>query len=87
MITIPGNGPAFNYRFAEAQLRLLGLSIQLIGTKPADDFILNQAAEKVNQTLENTEYLKLCLDNGERRMGKPGGSLKIANFVLSYSGE
>lgn len=82
------NGPAFTYRFAEAQLRLLGLSIQLIGTKPADDSILNQTAQKVKQTLENTEYLKLCLNNGEQRMGKPGGSLKIAQFIRnSVSGK
>ncbi|WP_244639587.1 lipid-A-disaccharide synthase-related protein [Planktothrix rubescens] len=88
VITIPGNGPAFTYRFAEAQLRLLGLSIQLIGTKPADDSILNQTAQKVKQTLENTEYLKLCLNNGEQRMGKPGGSLKIAQFIInSVSGK
>lgn len=88
VITTPGNGPAFTYRFAEAQLRLLGLSIQLIGTKPADDFILNQTAQKVKQTLENTEYLKLCLNNGEQRMGKSGGSLKIAQFIInSVSGK
>ncbi len=82
VITIPGNGPAFTYRFAEAQLRLLGLSIQLIGTKPADDSILHQTAQKVMQTLENPDYLKSCLKNGEERMGKPGGSLKIAQFIL-----
>ncbi|HEY9867547.1 MAG TPA: lipid-A-disaccharide synthase-related protein [Candidatus Obscuribacterales bacterium] len=81
VITIPGHGPAFTYRFAEAQLRLLGLSIQLIGTKPADGTILKQAAQKVNQTLQNTDYLKLCLNNGEQRMGKPGGSLQIAQFI------
>lgn len=81
VITIPGNGPAFTYRFAEAQLRLLGSSIQLIGTKPADDLILQQAAETAIKTLNNSEYLKSCLKNGEERMGKPGGSFKIAQFV------
>ncbi len=81
VITIPGNGPAFTYRFAEAQLRLLGSSIQLIGTKPADDVILQQAAETAIKTLNNSEYLKSCLKNGEERMGKPGGSFKIAQFV------
>lgn len=81
VITIPGNGPAFTYRFAEAQLRLLGASIQLIGTKPADDSILDKAAETVIQTLQNSDYLKSCLKNGEERMGKPGGSLKMAQFI------
>ena len=81
VITIPGNGPAFTYRFAEAQLRLLGSSIQLIGTQPADDLILQKAAETAIKTLDNSEYLKSCLKNGEERMGKPGGSLKIAQFV------
>ncbi|CAD5967522.1 hypothetical protein PCC9214_03590 [Planktothrix tepida] len=85
VITIPGNGPAFTYRFAEAQLRLLGSSIQLIGTKPADDTILDKAAETVIQTLQNSDYLKSCLTNGEERMGKPGGSLKMAQFILETS--
>ena len=30
VIALPGNGPAFTYRFAEAQNRLLGDSVQLL---------------------------------------------------------
>ena len=82
VVTIPGNGPAFTYRFAEAQARLLGGSIQLIGTKPADDLILQQAAETVIRTLQNSDYLQQCLNNGLERMGKPGGSLNIAHYLL-----
>ncbi len=82
VVTIPGNGPAFTYRFAEAQARLLGGSIQLIGTKPADDLILQQAAETVIRTLQNSDYLQQCLNNGLERMGTPGGSLNIAHYLL-----
>ena len=82
VVTISGNGPAFTYRFAEAQARLLGSSIQLIGTKPADDLILQQAAETVIKTLQDSDYLQQCLKNGLERMGKPGGSLNIAHYLL-----
>jgi uncharacterized protein (TIGR03492 family) len=40
---VPGNGPAFTYRFAEAQNRLLGDSVQAIGTQPANSHIIKEA--------------------------------------------
>lgn len=82
VIIIPGEGPAFTYRFAEAQSRLLGCSIQLVGTKPANDSILHQAAETVIKTLQDSDYLQQCVKNGLERMGKPGGSLRIADYLL-----
>jgi uncharacterized protein (TIGR03492 family) len=39
VIAVPGNGPAFTYRFAEAQNRLLGDSVHVIGTQPANSHI------------------------------------------------
>ncbi|MEG5064420.1 lipid-A-disaccharide synthase-related protein [Microcoleus sp. B3-A4] len=39
VIAVPGNGPAFTYRFAEAQNRLLGHSVQVIGTQLANSYI------------------------------------------------
>ncbi|MGB3513926.1 MAG: lipid-A-disaccharide synthase-related protein [Microcoleaceae cyanobacterium] len=84
IITIPGEGPSFTYRFAEAQTRLLGCSVQVIGKQPANNFIRQKAAEKVKQTLTDKEYLKTCIQNGFERMGRPGGSEKIADYLIQY---
>ncbi len=84
VITIPGLGPAFTYRFAEAQMRLLGSSIQVIGDLPADAEILQQAAQRVQVTLADDAYLQACRQNGLERMGEPGGSIAIAHFLADY---
>jgi uncharacterized protein (TIGR03492 family) len=84
VITIPGLGPAFTYRFAEAQMRLLGSSIQVIGDRPADAEILQQAAQQVQATLADPTYLETCRQNGRERMGQPGGSVAIADFLADY---
>jgi uncharacterized protein (TIGR03492 family) len=84
VITIPGKGPAFTYRFAEAQQRLLGSSVQVVGTKPADRAILKQAARQVCQTLADSDYLNACIQNGLERMGTPGSSAKIADYLADW---
>ncbi|MBE9096030.1 lipid-A-disaccharide synthase-related protein [Tychonema sp. LEGE 07203] len=84
VITIPGNGPSFTYRFAEAQNRLLGDSVQVIGTQPANFDIIKEAALKVDRTLQDRKYLETCVKNGLQRMGPPGGSLNIANYIAKY---
>ncbi len=83
VITLPGVGPAFTYRFAEAQMRLLGPSIQVIGDRPADTEILQQAAQRVWATLADRPYQQRCRQNGLERMGKPGGSKAIADCLVS----
>lgn len=83
VIQIPGEGPQFTYRFAEAQQRLLGLSCQTIGTKPANQEILQQTAQVVIKTLNDTDYLKACIVNGKERLGSLGASQRIANLILS----
>jgi uncharacterized protein (TIGR03492 family) len=84
VITLPGVGPAFTYRFAEAQMRLLGPSIQVIGDRPFDAEILRQAAQQVRATLADASYLQICQQNGIERMGKPGGSRAIADCLAKY---
>jgi len=84
VITIPGDGPSFTYRFAEAQTRLLGCSVQVIGKKTANSFILQKAAQKVKETVVDKEYLEACIQNGLQRMGKAGASEKIANYLMQY---
>ncbi|MCL2932960.1 MAG: lipid-A-disaccharide synthase-related protein [Trichodesmium sp. MAG_R03] len=84
VITIPGEGPSFTYRFAEAQTRLLGSSVQVIGKKLANNFTLQEAAQKIKEALGDQEYLESCINNGLERMGKPGASKKIANYLAKY---
>ena len=84
VIAVPGNGPAFTYRFAEAQNRLLGDSVQVIGTQPANSHIIKEAEEAVDRTLQDNKYLASCIKNGLERMGRSGGSIKIANYVANY---
>ena len=84
VITIPGNGPSFTYRFAEAQSRLLGGSVQVIGTETATLDIIKEAAASVERTFQDKKYLENCVKNGLERMGAPGGSLKIANYIAKY---
>ena len=61
---VPGNGPAFTYRFAEAQNRLLGDSVQVIGIQPANSHIIKEAAWAVDRTLQDDKYLASCIKNG-----------------------
>jgi uncharacterized protein (TIGR03492 family) len=84
VIAVPGNGPSFTYRFAEAQNRLLGNSVRVVGTKSADSDILQEAALAIDRTLQDEMYLESCVKNGLERMGQAGGSMKIADCLAKY---
>jgi len=81
VVQIMGNGPQFSYRFAEAQERLLGLSIQTIGKQPATPKILQEAAQCIKRTLGDHQYLELCKQNGLERVGAKGGSEGLADAI------
>ncbi|MBN4005808.1 lipid-A-disaccharide synthase-related protein [Nostoc sp. LPT] len=87
IIQIPGEGPQFTYQFAEAQTRLLGRNAQTIGTKPATPEIFKQAAKRVVETLQDSDYLVKCKENGPERFGPRGASERIARFLLNSLGE
>jgi uncharacterized protein (TIGR03492 family) len=78
VIQIPGNGPQFTYRFAEAQMRLLGPSVQTIGTTAATPETIAQAAIAIDRTLSDRMYLDACLVAGFDRVGTAGGSAAMA---------
>jgi uncharacterized protein (TIGR03492 family) len=78
VIQIPSAGPQFTYIFAEAQMRLLGSSVQTIGNKPANAETIEQAAFAIKSTLNNREYLEQCRANGLDRIGSPGGGAAMA---------
>jgi len=80
---VPGNGPAFTYRFAEAQNRLLGDSVQVITQSP-NSHVIKETALAVDRTLQDNKYLASCIKNGKERMGRSGGSIKIANYGANY---
>ena len=83
IIQIPGAGPQFTYTFAEAQMRLLGSSIQTIGNKPARAETITQAAQAIQRTLGDKEYLQQCRKNGLERIGGAGGGDAMARIFVN----
>ncbi|NEQ40636.1 MAG: hypothetical protein F6K40_32190 [Okeania sp. SIO3I5] len=77
-IAIPGNGPQFTLAFAEAQSRLLGISLILVKNP-------QEVAGAVQSLLENSEQRELIAQNGIRRMGKSGAAQRIANFLMDLN--
>jgi len=82
IVQIPGPGPQFTYLFAEAQTRLLGDSVTTIGTRPATAKTLTCAAAKIDEILDDAQYLQRCRENGRERVGEPGGSMAIAHKIV-----
>jgi uncharacterized protein (TIGR03492 family) len=78
VIQIPGKGPQFTYRFAEAQMRLLGRGVQTIGTAAATTTEIAAAAIAIDRTLADSDYLADCLAQGLERVGTPGGAAAMA---------
>ena len=74
-IAIPGTGPQFTPAFAEAQSRLLGPSL-VLADRPRD------VPGIVGQLLGDPDRLQLIAENGDRRMGKPGASRRIATCLI-----
>ena len=74
-IAIPGSGPQYTPAFAEAQSRLLGLSLILV-RQPAD------VATAVQSLFRDPDRLQLIAENGVKRMGEPGAARRIANCLM-----
>ena len=81
VVQIPGKGPQFTYRFAEAQMRLLGLNVVTIDDNSDQTVICQEAATKIMRLLNDEPFLNQCLDNGKERVGEKGGSLGIAQQI------
>jgi uncharacterized protein (TIGR03492 family) len=71
VITLPGGGPQFTPAFAEAQSRLLGISVILVDHP-------QQVAVAVQEVLADPERLQAIAANGKHRMGLPGAAERIA---------
>jgi uncharacterized protein (TIGR03492 family) len=81
VIQIPGRGPQFTYRFAEAQMRLLGSSVQTVGRGPAGEAELRLAAEWVERILSDPTYRQECQRNGQERVAGGEGAWGIARAL------
>jgi len=81
VIQIPGRGPQFTYRFAEAQMRLLGSSVQTVGRGPAGEAELRLAAAWVERILSDPTYRQECQRNGQERVGRGEGAWGIARAL------
>jgi len=75
-LSIPGKGPQFTKSFAKRQQRLLGGCVSLCERK--DIFY-----EKLLYLLENKEFRFRQGYIGKKRMGSPGASKRIADFITS----
>ncbi len=82
VIQFAGQGPQFTYAFAEAQDRLLGLCAQTIGQGAATPATIQEAAQCLQKTVKDTDYLQACEKNGRQRLGSPGASTRIAEFMV-----
>lgn len=81
VLQIPGYGPQFTYAFAEAQMRLLGPSVTMVGKHPQESGLGEKAVCQILRILDDPPYLARCRDNGLERMGESGGSVAIARLI------
>jgi len=83
VIQIPGKGPQFTYRFAEAQMRLLGSSTITIEDYKDNQVICEKTAYKIIEVLNDREFLEECVINGKERIGSMGASLAMAKAIIN----
>lgn len=82
VVQIPSQGPQFTYRFAEAQMRLLGLNVVTVADSQDIERKCEEGADKVQELLQNHQFLEKCVINGKERIGSQGASLKMAHQIV-----
>ena len=75
-IAMPGDGPQFTFAFAEAQTRLLGISVILVANP-------TEVGTAIQSLLNDPDELHLIAQNGRRRMGKKGAATRIASHLAT----
>ena len=75
VVTLPGEGPQFTPAFAEAQTRLLGVSVLHLKHP-------TQVASRLIQLLHNPVELSDIATNGRLRMGPSGAADRIAQALM-----
>jgi uncharacterized protein (TIGR03492 family) len=74
-VIMPGDGPQFNYAFAEAQSRLLGCSIIMVESP-------EQVERAIAEVINNPQLLEQIALNGKQRLGEAGAAERIAQLLL-----
>ncbi|MDX2272991.1 MAG: lipid-A-disaccharide synthase-related protein [Cyanobacteriota bacterium] len=77
VVTLPGLGPQFTAKFAEAQTRLLGSSIFLATPSTAAATIQHL----LTRLQSDPDFRPQRQAHGQRRMGSPGASQRIAQQI------
>jgi len=86
VIQLPGKGPQFTSEFAEAQRRLLGPTVFCAeeNLKESKDLLLNTArliVKLYSSIGKDSELASQCLMQAEMRLGRKGGSERIAESI------
>ena len=74
-LSLPGLGPQFQWSFARRQSRLLGGAVHPCSS-PAELQL------RLQQLLDNPQLRERLGRIGQRRMGPPGGSARLAKLIL-----
>lgn len=67
--------------FSYVDRRLLRTCAQTIGQGPADAQTIKEAAQCLQATINNPEYLATCQREGPARLGPPGAGDRIAGLI------
>ncbi len=82
VVTLPGQGPQFTRRFAEAQTRLLGFAVHLTSVEEAPALLL----QILHRLATDPHYSAQLQAHGRQRMGVPGASQRIAAQIQAWLG-
>jgi uncharacterized protein (TIGR03492 family) len=79
VVTLPGEGPQFTPRFAEAQTRLLGPAVHLTSPQQAPAVL----CQILDRLARDPDYAAQLRAHGQRRMGSPGATQRIADQITA----
>ena len=86
VLQMPGAGPQFIPRFAEAQRRLLGSTVLCGAGGPGSVANAKDTARLLALLLRDADVPTLCLHAARERIGPPGGSKAMAKAILGSLG-
>ena len=85
VLQLPGMGPQFTAKFAEAQRRLLGPTVFCADGEPGKALNLQNTAkltmELLKRSLEDRELQDQCQKQAEQRLGGAGGGQRLAEAI------
>lgn len=82
ILQIPGAGPQFTPRFAEAQRRLLGPAVFCGAGPPGSVVNAKDTARLLLVLLRDSDMPTICLHTAHERIGRHGGSKAMAQAII-----